>query len=99
MVCPDLFGRRQFGCWFGKGVLHGPACFDAGVVCRSFDTPVLAHLRYGRPFMASMVSDLAGVARLQLLAAGQGFLLVIAAAQTAIVNGRGDMVVLAHGVD
>ena len=49
--------------------------------------------------MAGVVSDLTGVARLQLLAAGQGFLLVIAAAQAAIVNGRGDIVVSAHGVD
>ena len=49
--------------------------------------------------MAGMVSDLAGVARLQLLAAGQGFFLVIAAAQAAIVNGCGDMVVSAHGVN
>lgn len=49
--------------------------------------------------MAGMVRDLAGVARLQLLVAGQGFLLVIAAAQAAIVNGCGDMVVSAHGMD
>ena len=99
MVCPDLFGRGQLGCRFGEGVLHGPARFDAGVVCRSFDTPVLAHLRHGRPFMAGMVRDLTGVARLQLLVAGQGLFLVIAAAQAAIVNGCGDMVVSAHGMD
>lgn len=49
--------------------------------------------------MAGMVGDLTGVARLQLFAAGQGFFLVIAAAQAAIVNGRGDIVVSAHGVD